>query len=186
MFKRVFQSIRLNTIISARKRAEWMRKKGIFHEMGENVSVQFHKIPLYPKCISFHNNIVIASGVSLVTHDAIHEVLNRIPNSNKKYIENVGCIEIMDNCFIGANTLIMPNVRIGPNVIVAAGSIVLEDIPPNSVVGGVPAKVLGTFDETAKKREKVNVNLGIELPYMQKMSTETAEYYWERLRQERE
>lgn len=95
MFKRVFQSIRLNTIISARKRAEWMRKKGIFHEMGENVSVQFHKIPLYPKCISFHNNIVIASGVSLVTHDAIHEVLNRIPNSNKKYIENVGCIEMI-------------------------------------------------------------------------------------------
>lgn len=154
--------------------------------MGENVSVQFHKIPLYPKCISFHNNIVIASGVSFVTHDAIHAVLNRLHDCNKKYVENVGCIEIMDNCFIGANTVILPNVRIGPNVIIAAGSIITKDVPPNSVVGGVPAKVIGSFDEIAKKREKMQLDPGIEAPYMQNMSTETAEYYWRKFRQERE
>ncbi len=185
MLKRLVQTIQLNLHFSAHKRAEWMRKKGIFHEMGENVSIQLHKIPLYPECISFHNNIVIASGVSFATHDAIHAVLNRIPG-DKHFVENIGCIEIMDNCFIGANTVILPNVRIGPNVIIAAGSIITKDVPPNSVVGGVPAKVIGSFDEIAKKREKMQLDPGIEAPYMQNMSTETAEYYWRKFRQERE
>lgn len=81
--------------------------------------------------------------------------------------------------------MILPNVRIGPNVIIAAGSIITKDVPPNSVVGG-PAKVIGSFDEIAKKREKMQLDPGIEAPYMQNMSTETAEYYWRKFRQERE
>lgn len=142
MLKRLYQSIRINLIPSAVKRANWMRKHNVFKEMGNNVSLQFHKIPLYPECIAFHNNIVVASNVTFSTHDFIHAVFNRYLGK-PECSENIGCIEIMDNCFIGANTIIMPNVRIGPNAIVAAGSVVINDIPPNSVVGGVPAKTLG-------------------------------------------
>ena len=57
---------------------------------------------------------------------------------------------------IGAGSKILPNVKIGPNVIVAAGSIVTKDIPENSVVAGVPARVIGTFDDFAKKAYKRN------------------------------
>lgn len=64
----------------------------------------------------------------------------------------MGTIEIFDHVMIGAGSKILPNVKIGPNVIVAAGSIVTKDIPENSVVAGVPARVIGTFDEFAKKR----------------------------------
>ena len=185
MIKRLVQTIRLNTILSARKRAEWLRKKKIFYEMGEDVSLQLHKIPLYPECIAFHNNIVIASGVGFVTHDAINAVLSKMPG-NKKYIENVGCIEIMDNCFVGANSLIMPNVRIGPNAIVAAGSIVLGDVPPNSIVGGAPAKIIGRFDEMVKNRQQMELAPDITPPYGQKMPEETVEYYWEKFRKKRD
>ena len=52
----------------------------------------------------------------------------------------------MDNVYIGMGSIILGNVKIGPNVIIHAGSVVASDIPPNSIVAGVPAKVVGKFD----------------------------------------
>ena len=66
--------------------------------------------------------------------------------------EKVGCIEIGDNVFIGSNTTILQNVRIGSNVIIGAGTLVNKDIPDNSIVGGVPAKVIGSFNDFFNKR----------------------------------
>lgn len=71
-------------------------------------------------------------------------------------VDKVGNIEIFINCFIGANALIMHNVKIGPNAIAAAGSVVTKDVPENSIVGGNPAKVIGKFDEYAKKMEELS------------------------------
>jgi len=45
-------------------------------------------------------------------------------------------------CFIGCGAIILPGVTIGDHVIVGAGSVVTKDVPPNSIVGGNPAKVL--------------------------------------------
>ena len=64
----------------------------------------------------------------------------------------MGTIEIYDHVMIGAGSKILPNVKIGPNAIVAAGSVVTKNVPPNSVVAGVPAKVIGSLDDFAKKR----------------------------------
>ena len=84
----------------------------------------------------------------------MHYVFNNMPDrqENEKYESHLGCIEIMDNVFIGSNAKIMPNVRIGPNAIVAAGAIVTKDVPEGTIVAGVPAKVIGSFDEIRKKR----------------------------------
>ena len=59
-----------------------------------------------------------------------------------------------DNVFIGAGTRILGGVRIGNNVIVGAASLVNKDIPDNSVVAGVPAKVIGTFSDFVSKRQR--------------------------------
>jgi hypothetical protein len=58
---------------------------------------------------------------------------------------------IEDNCIIGLRSTIFPNVRIGRNSVVAAGSLVINDVPPNSIVMGVPARSFGSMD---KYREK--------------------------------
>lgn len=48
----------------------------------------------------------------------------------------------------------MPGVTVGPDAIVAADAVVVHDVPPDSVVGGVPAKVIGSFSGTKERLEK--------------------------------
>jgi serine acetyltransferase len=63
-------------------------------------------------------------------------------------------VSIGENCFIGFGAVIMPGVKIGDNVVVGAGSIVTKDVPSDSVVVGVPAKVVSSLSEYLAKRAK--------------------------------
>jgi len=101
----------------------------------------------YPYLISIGDNCSIASEVRLLAHDA----------TTFKFTggyTRLGRIEIRDNCFIGERAIILPGVTIGPNVLVAAGSLVNRDIPPNSCVAGVPARVYAKFDAFIKWHKK--------------------------------
>lgn len=95
----------------------------------------------------------MASNVTFITHDVTNDMLNNMNIGWFNY--NVGCIEIMNNVFIGANTIILPNIKIGSNVIIAAGSVITKDIEDNSVVAGVPAKKIETFDNYIEKRKNI-------------------------------
>ena len=55
-------------------------------------------------------------------------------------------VVIEDNVWIGAAATILPGVTVGKNSIVAAGSVVTKNVPPNTIVGGVPAKVIKTIE----------------------------------------
>ena len=60
-------------------------------------------------------------------------------------IESGACttpVTIEDDVWIGANVVVLPGVRIGTHSVVAAGAIVTKDVPPYSLVAGVPAKVI--------------------------------------------
>ena len=130
-----------------------MKKHKVFHKQGENCYYHPNKIPSEPYLLSLHNNVVIAANVTFVTHDLIHRVgkyKDIIKNSTKNRMY-LGTIEIYDNVFIGANSTIMYNVKIGSNVIIAAGSVVTKDIPGGVVVGGNPAKIIGKFDDVIEK-----------------------------------
>lgn len=63
-------------------------------------------------------------------------------------------IEIGDNVFIGAGSIILPNVTIGDNVIIGAGSVVTKDIMSNSVVAGNPACRICSLDAYLEKNSK--------------------------------
>jgi len=152
VLKNQIRRLRIFLIPSAEKRSKVIKKKGLFAAMGENVFFQPRKLPADPKMIKFHNNIQIASDVTFVTHDIMHRVFSNCKPESSFY-SHLGCIEIMDNVFIGTGSIILPNVKIGPNVIIAAGSVVTKDVMPGLVVGGVPAKPIGKFDDLMAKRE---------------------------------
>ena len=98
--------------------------------------------------------------------------------------EHIGCIEIMDNVFIGSGSIILGGVRIGPNAIVAAGSMVNKDVPEGSIVGGCPAKVIGNYYELLEKRRKDEYPRDIK-PRGQVVSEELANYMWKQFEEKR-
>ena len=167
-------------ISNLNKRTEWLRKKKVFHYLGNNVHITDRRIPLYPNLISIHDNVLISSKVTFATHDASYFLLrSAFKESFETFPEEIGCIEIMDNCYIGANCIIQGNVRIGPNAVVGAGSVVTKDIPPNSVAVGVPAKVIGSFDDFARKRKNAEWYPDSMRPLNQTVNAGLESYMWE-------
>ena len=73
-----------------------------------------------------------------------------------KFVELCPDVNVSGNCkigkftFIGTNCTILPNIQIGSNVVIAAGSVVTKDVLANSIIGGVPAKLIKMkfIDET--------------------------------------
>ena len=106
-----------------------------------------------PYLITIGDNVRITSGVRFVTHDGGVWVLRNNPGLED--IDVFGKIVIGNNVHIGWNSIIMPNVVIGNNVVIGAGSVVTHDIPDNTIVGGVPAKVIKSL---AEYKEKVELN----------------------------
>lgn len=64
-------------------------------------------------------------------------------------------VVIEDNVLVGANAVILEGVTVGQNAVVAAGAIVIEDVPANTVVAGVPARVIKQID--AKTQSKIEI-----------------------------
>ena len=78
-----------------------------------------------------------------ITHDGGVWVLRK----DYPDVDVFGKIVIGNNVFIGFNAIVMPGVVIGDNCVIGAGSVVTKSIPSNSVVAGVPAKLIRTFDD---------------------------------------
>jgi acetyltransferase-like isoleucine patch superfamily enzyme len=94
-----------------------------------------------PHLITIENNVNIGPRVIIVTHDSSQKCLN--PNLSVKS----GNVRIRKNAFIGAGSIILPGVTIGERSLVAAGSVVTRDVPPQKIVAGVPARIIKSVDE---------------------------------------
>jgi acetyltransferase-like isoleucine patch superfamily enzyme len=101
-----------------------------------------------PYLISIARHVTISLGVTFVTHDGGTYVFREEPRYRN--VIKYGRITIHENCFIGTRAIVLPNVEIGPNAVVAAGAIVTKKVPANCIVAGIPARVVGTVSEYAE------------------------------------
>ena len=125
--------------------AKYFRKMGA--QIGDNCRIYKQELGGEPYLVKIGNHCTITLGVKFITHDGGCWIFREeIPNLNR-----FGIIEIEDNCFIGLDSIIMPNVKIGKNSIIGAGSVVTKDIPDGSIAVGVPAKVIGKTEEFKEK-----------------------------------
>ena len=105
-------------------------KKGIICDPGDNLNNYIQA----NNGIIFGNNIELGPGVKIISS-------NHDPNNFRKHISSKPII-IGNNVWVGANSVILPEVEIGENVIIGAGSIVTKNIPENSIAVGNPCKVI--------------------------------------------
>ena len=120
---------------SPEKRPELLRKQ-LYH-IGNGVRLWTYDFGTEPYLISIHDNVTVASNVRFINHDVSVFTIHRYLGLQDDYIiDKVNKIELLENCMVGALSIIMPGVVVGRNSIVAAGSIVTKSIPDNEVWGG--------------------------------------------------
>ena len=105
--------------------------------IGNHTRIGLHNTIIGPVEIGSHVNL--AQGITVTA-------LNHNFDDTQKRIDEQGVstnpVTIEDDVWIGANAVILPGVTIGNHCVVAAGAVVTKDVPPHSLVAGVPAKVI--------------------------------------------
>lgn len=91
--------------------------------------------------IRFGANVIMGPGVKLIS--ANHDL-----NDFEKHIP-CGPIVIGDNCWLGANAVLLPEAKLGDHVIVGAGAVVSGSFPDNCVIAGVPARKIRDLEPYA-------------------------------------
>lgn len=157
--KRYYQQIALIVIRDGWKKAKWLKKHKVFHYIGEHCYYNPNILPAEPFLVALHNNVIIAAGVRLITHSVENNIFNYEENT-KEYYCRFGKIEIHDNVYIGANVIINHGVTIGSNSIIAAGAIVTKDVEEGSIMAGIPAKKIGSYNELKDKTWRISREIG--------------------------
>lgn len=111
--------------------------------VGKGCRIYISQFGSEPFLITIGNRVTITAGVKLLTHNGSTWLIRDEKGRRFDYKPVV----IGDDVFIGTQSIIMPGVRIGNEVIVAAGAVVTKSIPAGSIVGGNPAKIIGKYTD---------------------------------------
>ena len=101
--------------------------------IGSGVYINSNLLAMARGGITIEDDVQIAANVQLLTNN--HDPYDRQILTCKPVV-------LKRNCWIGAGATILPGVTVGENAIVGAGSVVTKDVEPNTVVGGIPAKLI--------------------------------------------
>ena len=165
-------------LMSERRRTRFLSESGLFAGFGKNCEWFCRSIPEEPYMLKLHDNVVISAKVNFITHDVINDMLSKKIGANpgeqvSEYY--MGTIEIFDNVVIGSDSTILYNTRIGPNAIVAAGSVVTKDVPEGAIVGGNPARIIGKTEELLSRRKELH-----DMPSDREDLKTIMDYYWKK------
>lgn len=143
---KIYHSVRMDT---PPYRRFWLGRKSVVESyccinnavgdvtIGDYTRIGIHCTVIGPVCIGSHVNLAQGITVTALNHN-FGDAARRIDEQGV----STKPVVIGDDVWIGANAVILPGVTIGCHCVVAAGAVVSKDVPDNTLVGGIPAKVL--------------------------------------------
>lgn len=117
-----------------------------YTDCGKNITIGKHVFINMGCKFQDQGGITIGDG-SLIGHNVVLATLNHAMSPQHRSDMIPAPIHIGKNVWIGSNSTILPGVTIGDGAIVAAGAVVNKDVAANTLVAGVPAKVIRTISE---------------------------------------
>ncbi len=118
---------------------------------------EFNNIRPGGATIIIGDNCLISQYVSIIGSN--HALETGVPMRDQAWNMQSSGVTIGNDVWIGTHAVVLPGVKIGDGAVVAAGAIVTDDVPPNTIVGGVPAKTLKKrADSTDKKGKQFNLD----------------------------
>jgi len=148
----------VNVFVQARRNLrEWRLRLGIRRARRAGAAIgdgcRFSGLPEFgsePFLISIGRNVRFSSCVVMITHDGGIQVFQTLNPERYGKVHKFGRIDIRDNCVIGWGVIILPGVTIGPDCVIAAGSVVTRSVPPGVLAAGNPAKPVMTVQQYAE------------------------------------
>jgi acetyltransferase-like isoleucine patch superfamily enzyme len=141
IFGRYLQFLAMYVPMTPLFRVRLQRARGV--KIGKNVFLGSDVFidPAFPELIEIMDYASLAGRNILMAHSD-----PTFPIRNEKLIEvNISPIKIEKGAWITVGVIILPGVTVGENAVVAAGAVVTKDIPPYTLVGGIPAKIIKKF-----------------------------------------
>ena len=127
----------------------YLRSTGV--KIGHNTMISLRaKIDVRRGQVIIGNNCHITYGCVILSHDGSARQIDSSDDGN-------GTVFICNNVFLGVNTVVLRNVKIGDNSVIGAGSVITKDIPANVVAAGNPAKIVRDLeiDDLGRVRDQL-------------------------------
>ena len=143
---KIYHSVRMDT---PPYRRFWLGRRSVIESfccinnavgdvtIGDHTRIGIHCTIIGPVSIGHHVNLAQGITVTALNHN-FQDAMRRIDEQGV----STRPVVIGDDVWIGANAVILPGVTIGSHAVIAAGAVVTKDVPSQTVVGGVPARVI--------------------------------------------
>ena len=112
-----------------------------YTDFGKNISVGDH-VFINADCKFQDQGGISIGDMTFIGHNVVLATLDHDLDPEKRRLMHPAPIRIGKNVWIGSNVVITKGVTVGDNAVIAAGAVVTKDVPPDTVVGGVPAGVI--------------------------------------------
>ena len=119
----------------------------LYADFGKNISVG--EGVFINACCHFqdHGGVTLGDGCQ-IGHNVVFATLNHELLPERRNVTHPAPIVLGKKVWVGSNATILQGVTIGDNAVVAAGAVVTKDVPANTIVSGVPARVIKRIDES--------------------------------------